>query len=204
MLKFLRKKMLNPVIRDQKMILDKLDVLYEQVNEQKIKEADDLTFENTYTENNFERPLSCTSQICNQEFFGLPFYQYWTARLKEKPSFRRKQWEYIYIIQVLFENGFIKAGKRGLGFGVGTEPLPALFASMGCKITATDMYMDANTKKMWGNTGQHSGNSINLLNQRGICPDDVFNENVSFRNVDMSSIPDDICTDSNTGGGGGI
>jgi SAM-dependent methyltransferase len=199
MLKLLRKKLLNPVLEKQKVILDKLDVLYEQINEEKLKETVDVTFENIYTANDFERPLSCTSQICNQEFFGLPLYQYWAARLKEKPFFHRKHWEFIFITQALFENYMLKAGSRGLGFGVGMDPLPALFASIGCKITASDMDINSDKAKNWESTGQHSGNKTELLNQRDICPPGVFATNVSFRGIDMNSIPDDL-----RGGGGGF
>ncbi|MDR3356505.1 MAG: class I SAM-dependent methyltransferase [Spirochaetaceae bacterium] len=167
-------------------------VLHSQITEQRRKETEDVIFENIYTKFDFERPLSCTSQICNQEFFGLPFYQYWTARLKEKPWFHRKQWEFVYIAQTLFENNMLTAGSRGLGFGVGVEPLPALFASMECKITASDMDTDSDAAKKWESSKQHSGNKIELLNQKGICPPDVFAANVSFRNIDMNKIPDDL------------
>jgi SAM-dependent methyltransferase len=192
MLKLLRKKLLNPVLEKQERILDIVMVLREQLGEVKSKESEDIIFENIYTKNDFEYPLSCTSQICNQEFYGLPFYQYWTAKLKEKPRFHRKQWEFVYIAQVLFENNMLKDGNRGLGFGVGTEPLPALFASLGCKITASDMCMDSDEAKKWESTGQHSGNNMELLNQKCICPPDIFTANVSFRNVDMNDIPDDL------------
>jgi 2-polyprenyl-3-methyl-5-hydroxy-6-metoxy-1,4-benzoquinol methylase len=197
MLKSLRKKMLNPVLEQQKIILDKVTALYELSVERRSKETAGTVFENIYTKCDFEYPLSCTSQICNQEFFGLPFYQYWTAKLKEKPWFHRKQWEFVYIAQVLFENNLLKAGSRGLGFGVGVEPLPALFASMGCKITASDMDPDSGAAKGWESTNQHSGNKIELLNQKGICPPDIFSDGVSFRNIDMNRIPDDL-----RGGGG--
>jgi 2-polyprenyl-3-methyl-5-hydroxy-6-metoxy-1,4-benzoquinol methylase len=192
MLRLLRNKLLNPVLEQQKIILNKLIILSEQIAERKIKEAEEIIFENIYTENDFDLPLSCASQICNQEFFGLPFYQYWSAKLKEKPYFHRKQWEFVYITQALFENNMLKAGSRGLGFGVGMEPLPALFASMGCKITASDMDMDSDAAQKWKSTNQHSGNKIELLNQRGICPGDTFAKNVSFRNIDMNNIPDDL------------
>jgi 2-polyprenyl-3-methyl-5-hydroxy-6-metoxy-1,4-benzoquinol methylase len=192
MLKLLRKKLLRPVLEQQKIILDKLLILYEQINEQKLKEAEEIIFENIYTKHDFERPLSCTSQICNQEFFAPPFYQYWTAKIKENPHFHRKQWEFVYITQTLFENDMLKAGNRGLGFGVGVEPLPALFASMGCKIIASDMDMKREAAKRWKITNQHSSNKIELLNQKGICPPAIFKENVSFRNIDMNNIPDDL------------
>jgi hypothetical protein len=152
MLKFLRNKLLNPVLANQKEMLIKLNILYEYAVEQKWSwgGGENITFENAYTKSRFERPLSCTSQICNQEFYGLPFFQYWSDKLKEKPHFHRKLWEFVYIAQVLYENGFLRDGNRGLCFGVGTEPLPALFASMGCEITATDMDITSDIAEKYG------------------------------------------------------
>ncbi|MDR3356281.1 MAG: hypothetical protein LBO04_03740 [Spirochaetaceae bacterium] len=64
----------------------------------------------------------------------------------------------MYIAQTFFENNMLTAGSRGPGFGVGVEPLPALFASMECKITASDMDTDSDAAKNWENSKQHSGN----------------------------------------------
>jgi hypothetical protein len=36
----------------------------------------------------------------------------------------------------------LQPGRTGLGFAVGAEKLPALFASRGCRITATDLPSD--------------------------------------------------------------
>jgi hypothetical protein len=47
---------------------------------------------------------------------------------KPVPS-HRKLWEWCYIAQVLWERGLLQPGRPGLGFGVGHEPLAALFAS---------------------------------------------------------------------------
>ena len=51
----------------------------------------------------------------------------------------RKIWEFCFIAQALDERGMLARGRRGLGFAVGTEPLPAMFASRGCAIVATDL-----------------------------------------------------------------
>lgn len=154
--------------------------------------AKENQFEKIYTVNNYNKPLICTSQLCNQEFFGLPLYQYWCNKILEKPHFRRKQWEFIYIIQTLYKNGCLEEGKKGLVFGVGKEPLPALFASMGCKILATDLDFNIEQSKGWIEANQHAQNDINKLNERNICPDKIFNENVSFMPLDMNEIPDTL------------
>lgn len=157
------------------------------------KLRDDAKFSNNFTQNSFEYPYTCTSQLCNQDFFGLPLFQYWSSKIinywndyilktkKEIPHnmpigilLHRKLWEFVYIIQVLYENGCLKQGKTGLGFGVGTEPLTALFASMGCKILGTDLDFNEEQAKIWGNTNQNTCNDINLLNSFHICDDDIF------------------------------
>lgn len=50
---------------------------------------------------------------------------YWCKeiRLPHEPIFHRKLWEYAYILQCLSETGMMSPGRRGLGFGVGQEPL---------------------------------------------------------------------------------
>jgi hypothetical protein len=113
-------------------------------------------------------------------------------RLKLKTTFHRKQWEWAYITQVLYENGFLKPGKKGLVFGVGTEPLPALFASMGCEIWATDLDIEDERSKIWKEQDQHSGSKIDVLNRDKICPEEIFDKNVHFENVDMNNIPTNL------------
>jgi len=145
-----------------------------------------------FSPNYFKNPLSCTSQLCNQYFWNFPFYQYWCEQLKEKPKMHRKQWEWVYVAQVLFENGFLKQGSKGLCFAAGQEPLPALFTSLGCKITATDLDINTETAKIWSAGGLNTENDIKNLNKNGICPEDLFEKNAQFRSVDMNNIPDDL------------
>jgi len=145
-----------------------------------------------FTPNKFKAPLSCTSQLCNQYFWRLPFYQYWCDQLKVKPKMHRKQWEWVYVAQVLHENGFLKHGNKGLCFAAGQEPLPALFVSLGCKITATDLDIGTETAKKWAISGENTENNVKILNKDGICPDELFEQNVQFRSVDMNNIPDDL------------
>jgi Methyltransferase domain len=76
-----------------------------------------------------------------------------------------------------------------LGFGVGREPLTALFASYGCTIVATDL--DPESASRWRRSGEHAG-GLTELNDRSICPPDRFGELVSLRPVDMNQIPGDL------------
>jgi hypothetical protein len=106
-------------------------------------------------------------------------------------SLHRKVWEWSYITQALYERDLLKAGVRGLGFAVGREPLPAFFANYGCAIVATDLFETQAQQGGWVATGQHAAN-LEALNTRGFCDPELFRQRVTFRNVDMNAIPDDL------------
>lgn len=83
-------------------------------------------------------------------------------------------------------------GKKGVGFGVGVECLPDLFASMGCEILATDLDAESAIQKGWLQTDQNSGGNIRALNRLGFCDENTFTRMVHYRDVNMNRIPDDI------------
>ena len=129
------------------------------------------------------------SETCNSHHFLHDCYSYWCAQIKERPALRRKQWEYVYILQVLWERGLLRPGTSGIGFGVGQEPLPAVMAAHGCRILATDQ--STLSAGSWAQSGQHA-QAGTQLNARGICDDADFSRLVNFREVDMKHIPPDI------------
>jgi hypothetical protein len=108
--------------------------------------------------------------------------------LGEGPRIHRKIWEHVFIAAHLEAAGLLQDGKRGLGFGVGQEPLPAAFAAQGATIVATDMSADAQTAAGWVATQQHASRREDL-NLKGLCPADLFDRRVSFEVCDMNSIP---------------
>jgi len=159
----------------------------------------------------FDKPYSVTSMVCNSSFFDMPFFQYWSGivnenfsdmmlatnqlsheLVKNKVVYHRKLWEFVYIAQALYERDMLVKGKSGVGFGVGSESLTAIFADMGCRILATDLEISDAQEKGWVNTFQHVGHNLEVLNQYGICDKKIFMENVDYRNVNMNDIPDDI------------
>ena len=103
----------------------------------------------------------------------------------------RKAWEFVFIAQALQERGMLAKGKKGLGFAVGKEPLPALFAKYGCKIVATDIDSSIETAQGWASSNQHSS-SVEDLYKPDLCDKDTFNKNVSFSPLDMNSISDNF------------
>lgn len=131
------------------------------------------------------------SCLCTQNQFQTDAYINWCRQMNEPPRFHRKQWEFCYIAEALHERGLLKPGSSGLGFGVGKEPLPSLFASYGCSIVATDMDEAGAQAAGWTATHQHMG-SLVAMNSRGLCEPRMFSQLVQRRVVDMTAIPPDL------------
>lgn len=133
------------------------------------------------------------SRICTARDCLTNKYRDYSVRLGEDPTrLHRKLWEFYAICDTLHEYGVLDTGKRGIGFAVGTEPLSAYFAHLGCLITASD-YVDSNSS--W-QTSNQMATSVSSLNTRGICNDTDFGERVRFRHIDMNNIPEDECSET--------
>jgi hypothetical protein len=130
-------------------------------------------------------------QVCRQEDFAQPYFGYWTTRAELGPNLHRKVWEFVYICQALHERGLLRPGARGLGFGVGGEPLPAFFAGQGCSILATDQARSAAAASGWAASQQHASER-DSLGRPSMCPPEQFDANVAFRACDMNAIPADM------------
>jgi SAM-dependent methyltransferase len=118
----------------------------------------------------------------------------WLKQLGKSDSIvrHRKHWELAYISQALFERGMLTEGKRGLGFAVGKEQLPSLFAKHGCKIMATDIEPSGNKMiQNWVKSNQH-GDSTQDLFYPEICPKEIYFQNVEFEYLDMNTIPGSV------------
>ena len=130
------------------------------------------------------RPVS---QVCTESQFYEPAYAYWCEQFHEHPRTHRKQWEFCYILQVLATRGRLAPQFRGLGFGVGEEPLTSLFARYGVEVVATDLDPGGAAAAGWIETAQHA-RALEDLNRRGICPAERFAALVSFQPADMRAI----------------
>ena len=91
----------------------------------------------------------------------------------------------------MFQRNCLRAGSKGIGFGVGTEPLTALFASLSCNILATDQPAEKTTAQAWKTTGQHAA-ELGALRKPELCGDERFTASVGFLPVDMNDIPRDL------------
>jgi len=132
------------------------------------------------------------SSMCKQAQLESSTFKDWALRMHEDPHhLHRKIWEYEFVAQALFERDMLRSGRRGLGFAVGRESLPALFASLGCDVLATDLDYEKAARGKWVETAQYAG-SLEALNAKGVCDDKEFRDRVAFRFVDMRALPDDL------------
>ena len=131
------------------------------------------------------------SQMVTQSQIDSTTYWRWCDEIAELPKYHRKQWEYVYLLQALDDAGMLRPGARGLGFGVGHEPVPSVLAKRGCEVLITDLEQRAAERSGWRASRQHAG-SVDELHRPEICDREVFRERVRFRNQDMNAIDDDL------------
>lgn len=131
------------------------------------------------------------SQACTQAQLEEPRYSYWCKQIRERPRMHRKQWEFCYILQALQTHGMLEDGRRGLGFGVGLEPLAAIFANHGVSVLGTDLEPDGAQLAGWVKTAQHA-RSKQAMNDRKICDAETFDRLVDFSFMDMNAIDRDL------------
>ena len=99
----------------------------------------------------------------------------------------RKLWEWVFIIHHLLESGMVRKGCKGLVFGVGSERLPAVFASLGAEVLATDAPIEIGQEKGWKDTGQHAS-ALSSIRYTDIVDADIFDRKVSYDTCDMNDI----------------
>lgn len=131
------------------------------------------------------------SQLCRASDWRRDWFARWCGELREPPRFHRKQWEFVYILQCLWERGCFAPGKKGLVFAVGTEPCPSLMANYGCEILATDIFPEEGKARGW-TQGNQLCFGLESLNTRGLCTDEILRRQVRYRPVDMNRIPADL------------
>lgn len=133
-------------------------------------------------------PAQLASGLCRQEQLTSPAFKHWLELYGLSTTrMHRKLWELAYVTQALHERGCLEPGKRGLGFAVGEEPLPAYFAERGVELLATDLDADDHRAQDWRKTGQHLSN----LSDAGVTTTDAGGR-LERRSVDMNKIPDDL------------
>lgn len=131
------------------------------------------------------------SQACSAAQVLHPAYAGWAKRMGDVPRFHRKQWEHVTILEAAQQAGVLTFGRSALGFGVGSEPIPAVLASFGLNVMATDQAQaDA---AHWTSRGEHAA-SVDALIRPAILDPTVLRQRVRFRTVDMNHVPVDLGT----------
>jgi SAM-dependent methyltransferase len=127
--------------------------------------------------------------IAKQEHWETEWYQRWHQKMKVQGLPNRKTWEQSVIAQALHERGALREGATGIGFGVGLEPLPCLFAACGATVLATDQEPNApKAREYWLTTGQMAKEKGDLWD-KNILTETDFDERVAFMRCDMKNIP---------------
>lgn len=136
------------------------------------------------------------SRCCTQEDFENDAFravcEYFLCCTTQYVRYDRKIWEWAFIVRVLEHYGLLRAGKKGLGFAVGCEPLPAYFAARKVQVLATDLSESEEKAQQWAETGQNTMGDRENLYMESICGRELFDRYVSYRSVNMNQIPEDI------------
>jgi len=132
-----------------------------------------------------------TSQLCTESQLREPVYRAWCEALAEPPILHRKQWEFVYVLQVLARQGQLAAGRKGLGFEWDREPLAAVMAARGCGIVAADLNAQAGLGRPSVGTRLHAL-TLDDLNERCLCERDLFHLRVSVRAENINHISRDL------------
>jgi hypothetical protein len=135
--------------------------------------------------------VGLTSQLCTQRDIEHDWLRYWCGQLHITPIYHRKVWEDCFVLQALWENDMLRPGRRGLGFAVGVERLPAYFAAQGVSLLATDLSAEDSRAAGWRATNQHA-ESLAALFKDDLVSRERFDQLCQFRPVDMNAIPRDL------------
>lgn len=133
-------------------------------------------------------PFMTYSSCSAVDFLSQDFAQL-CGELARPPQYHRKLWEWVFIVHHLRSHGVVAPGKRGLGFGIGTEPLPSLFAKQGATILATDAPPDIGIKAGWNILDEYAS-TLGDIRVPSIIDQDDFARLVSYATCDMNDIGD--------------
>ncbi len=103
----------------------------------------------------------------------------------------RKLWEWCFILKAARQYGKLVPAVEALGFGVGSEPIPAALAQHGVRVLATDRGHDESG--LWAASGQHM-ESMRSLSRPHLVSEPELERLVRIRYVDMNDMPDDLGT----------
>ena len=126
------------------------------------------------------------SQTCTAAQFAEDEFLRWMDAIHQQPRLHRKQWEYAYTLQVMEQCGALQPGRAALGVGCGMEPIAAVLAGRGLYLTVTE-------RPGFRPRGQERELSGPMdLFYGGICSEDTFLQQASWRTLDARDLPLDL------------
>lgn len=128
---------------------------------------------------------------CSSADLMHPEYARICAMLHHAALYHRKVWEWAFIIHHFERAGVLREGARGIGFGVGREPLSSLFARLGAGVLATDAPQEIGEQGGWSSTSQHA-DALASLWWHLVVDKETFARKVRYQPCDMNAIPDGI------------
>jgi hypothetical protein len=136
----------------------------------------------------FEPPSLDTpvGQFCTMSQFEDPAFAEIAEAMGMAPTQTRRSWEQAWIVSMLATAGLVTQGRRGLGFGVGRERIPALLASRGVAVLASDTPHQPVEVQL--PPGAHH---MALFHPEILHLTD-FEQLVAYRPIDMTSVPADL------------
>ncbi|MGJ7494379.1 class I SAM-dependent methyltransferase [Variovorax sp. RT4R15] len=154
------------------------------------------------------RPMpAVTSTLCKQSDFSTEWYLRWKQIIADAAPeldvsqaavwgkvwdgmegkwLHRKLWEWCAVAQALEERGMLEPRRTGIGFAVGQEPLPSLFAKRGVDLVASDFHGDG-AEPTWATTGQ-LGQSLDAIHWPGVLSAAEFGARATYQNIDMRNL----------------
>lgn len=133
------------------------------------------------------------TMVCRHEHLASGWHLRWAPTLAGfnpdvfNPLFSyRKSWEWAAIMEALRERDLLRAGRCGLGFAVGGEPLPSAIAARGADVLATDLHVER-VQGGWVASGEHAS-SLEALYRPDLLERNVFDRLVRFQPADMRTL----------------
>lgn len=106
--------------------------------------------------------------------------------MTNQKTMHRNLWEWCAISQALDERGMLETERGAIGFAVGVEPLPSLFAARGVRLEASGFH-DVTAHSSWLETGQ-LGAALDGIHWPGILPFNDFCDRVTFQDINMRDL----------------
>ena len=128
------------------------------------------------------------SIVCRYDAFRSDWFSSYADRInrawRDRPP-HRKLWEWCAISHALQERDMLRDGRLGIGFAVGKEPLPSLFAGFGVQIIATDLGLSG--ANLFEKSGVHAA-SLGDCYRPHLVSKNEFERLVHFQPADMRDL----------------